>query len=157
MPDPGRRTFIGAAAWTMGAVGLGAIGYTLFRATEPPGVDPRVRVELPEKPVGFYRTVSSNGRPVGVRGLTPAQVAELNLAPGAPPYVVLDLVCTYRNCLVGAEADPVLAPWVCMCCGQRYSIGGKHLEGPAKRDLAMPPYSFAGRRTVLIGPRFTAT
>jgi Rieske Fe-S protein len=101
--------------------------------------------------------VSSNGRPVGVRGLIPAQAAELNLAPGAPPYVVLDLVCTYRNCLVRAEADPVSAPWVCMCCGQRYSIGGKHLDGPANHDLAIPPYSFIGRKAVLVGPKFVVT
>jgi len=156
-PPRSRRAFVAVFGWTLGVAGLGVAGFTLVRSTQPGGFDPRVSVELPERGDGYVRTLTMQGRPIGIRGLSMVQAAELNLAPGAPPFMIVDRVCTYDHCVVGVAPDRPDAPWSCPCCGQTYGVDGRRLSGPARHDLGHPLFSFAGRRTVLIGPRFQAT
>lgn len=42
--------------------------------------------------------------------------------------------CTYEGCLINFNQEEKI--WVCPCCGSRYSIEGKVLQGPATVDLA---------------------
>src|ERR1700761_5843423 len=121
MPEtaqPARRTFIGAMGWCMGAVGVGAIGYTLIQSTQaPPEADPRVHVALPDKPDDYFKIVSVLDRPVGVRGLTAAEAATLDLMPMAPRFLVIDLVCTLpgQACVVAPQKSDTADPsgWTC--------------------------------------------
>ncbi len=42
-------------------------------------------------------------------------------------------ICTHMGCTIGWNADE--RTWDCPCHGSRYSIEGKVLRGPAKKDL----------------------
>lgn len=42
--------------------------------------------------------------------------------------------CTYEGCLLNWDKDAKV--WVCPCCGSKYDIEGKVLNGPATEDLA---------------------
>ncbi len=156
--SPGRRSFVGSLGWVLGAVGIGGAGYALLRSTQPVGYDPRMRVDLPETPDGYYRQVAVQDQPVALVGLSAQQAADLHLAPGQPPFVIRTMLCTYDRAVLshmpGGQAE-----WTCPKCATAYALDGRALGGPPrrKRDLAVPPYSFIGRRAVLIGKPFVAT
>jgi len=148
-PTPARRTFVGSLGWVLGAAGVGGIGYALVRSTGSTAPDPRVRVELPAKPDGFFKSIAVQGRPVAVLGLTAQQAGELARQPGAPPFMVLSQVCTHDHCVVTHSLQSeVLA---CPCCGSGYTLAGRRIGGPARKDLAEPEHVFLGPRAVLVG------
>lgn len=80
-----------------------------------------------------------------------------------PEYLVLLGVCTHLGCLPqnrfdrGASADGVLtADWpggfFCPCHGSKFDLSGRVFRGvPAPKNLAIPPYMFAGRSQIVIG------
>lgn len=41
--------------------------------------------------------------------------------------------CTYEGCIINWNAQEKI--WTCPCCGSKYSIEGKVLQGPATVDL----------------------
>jgi Rieske Fe-S protein len=41
--------------------------------------------------------------------------------------------CTFEGCLINWNSKE--KAWICPCCGSKYSIEGKVLQGPAKEDL----------------------
>lgn len=45
--------------------------------------------------------------------------------------------CTYEGCVITwNQAEKI---WVCPCCGSKFSIDGKVLQGPATEDLLSCP------------------
>ncbi|HLY26613.1 MAG TPA: Rieske 2Fe-2S domain-containing protein [Aggregatilineales bacterium] len=47
--------------------------------------------------------------------------------------LALSMVCTYRGCLVSWV--PVNNRFECPCCGSKFTLAGRQIDGPAKRDL----------------------
>jgi Rieske Fe-S protein len=140
----------------MGAAGVGGVGYALMRSTQPAGYDPRIKVELPEKPEGFVLRIVVLGRPIAVLGLTRKEAADARLAPGTPPFAVLDLVCVGpQKCVVGLS-DPGFwgERWVCPCCGFRYSADGRALNPTSSLRLAAPEHRFVDKQSLLVGAPF---
>lgn len=77
-----------------------------------------------------------------------------------PEYLVINLHCTHLGCIptlvpeVGAQ--PFDAEWnggfYCPCHKSKFDLSGRVYKGvPAPTNLTIPPYSFAGDDTILIG------
>jgi ubiquinol-cytochrome c reductase iron-sulfur subunit len=74
--------------------------------------------------------------------------------------LVLIGICTHLGCLPKTffdPGDPVLGPsWPggfrCPCHGSRFDMAGRVFKGsPAPTNLSVPPYSFKGEHTLVIG------
>jgi ubiquinol-cytochrome c reductase iron-sulfur subunit len=77
-----------------------------------------------------------------------------------PEILVLEGVCTHLGCAPEARFDVApadLGPdWTggffCPCHGSRFDLAGRVFVGvPAPLNLVVPPYSFLGENTILIG------
>jgi ubiquinol-cytochrome c reductase iron-sulfur subunit len=80
--------------------------------------------------------------------------------------LVLIGICTHLGCLPKQffdAGDPVLgADWPggfrCPCHGSRFDLAGRVMNGsPAPTNLVVPPYSFRGQDTLVIGSDDTTT
>jgi len=75
-----------------------------------------------------------------------------------PEFLVLVGVCTHLGCIPTFTPTPgsLDAAWpggyLCHCHGSRYDLAGRVFKGvPAPYNLPVPPYSFSGRATLLVG------
>lgn len=77
-----------------------------------------------------------------------------------PEFLVVNMHCTHLGCIptlipeVGAQ--PFDAEWnggfYCPCHKSKFDLSGRVYKGvPAPTNLRIPPYSFAGDNTILIG------
>jgi ubiquinol-cytochrome c reductase iron-sulfur subunit len=77
-----------------------------------------------------------------------------------PEYLVLIGVCTHLGCLPKARFEAAIpelgADWpggfFCPCHGSRFDLAGRVFDGsPASLNLRVPPYTFEGAQTLVIG------
>lgn len=75
-----------------------------------------------------------------------------------PDYFVAVGICTHLGCIPTFMPNPgsVSASWrggyLCHCHGSKYDLAGRVFVGvPAPYNLPVPPYSFSGPTTVVIG------
>jgi ubiquinol-cytochrome c reductase iron-sulfur subunit len=77
-----------------------------------------------------------------------------------PEFLVLIGICTHLGCLPKARFEPGLpelgADWpggfFCPCHGSRFDLSGRVFDGsPASVNLRVPPYTFEGEQTLVIG------
>ena len=77
-----------------------------------------------------------------------------------PEYLVINMHCTHLGCIptlvpeVGAQ--PFDADWnggfYCPCHKSKFDLSGRVYKGvPAPTNLTIPPYSFAGEHTIIVG------
>ncbi len=72
-----------------------------------------------------------------------------------PEWLVVVGVCTHLGCKL-ITGDPA-APdgrgegWFCPCHAARFDTSGRVRSGPARTNLAVPPYRFVGASTLEIG------
>lgn len=75
--------------------------------------------------------------------------------PGFEQWLVVIGVCTHLGCVLGGgpqrppEDDGVM--WTCPCHAARFDTSGRVVSGPARTNLAVPPYRFVTARTLRIG------
>ena len=71
-----------------------------------------------------------------------------------PEFLIVSGICTHLGCIpLGTKpTDPKgdFGGWFCPCHGSQYDTSGRIRQGPAPRNLTVPPYKFNGD-TVLIG------
>jgi ubiquinol-cytochrome c reductase iron-sulfur subunit len=75
-----------------------------------------------------------------------------------PQYLVLIGTCTHLGCLPKSRFEPgsVEPAWpggfFCPCHGSKFDLAGRVFKGvPAPLNLRVPPYSFRGASTLIIG------
>ena len=75
-----------------------------------------------------------------------------------PDFLVVVGICTHLGCIPTFMPDPgsVGPSWpggyLCHCHGSRYDLAGRVFKGvPAPLNLPVPPYSFAGASSLVIG------
>jgi ubiquinol-cytochrome c reductase iron-sulfur subunit len=75
-----------------------------------------------------------------------------------PEYLIAVGICTHLGCIPTFMPDPgsVSASWpggyLCHCHGSKYDLAGRVFSGvPAPYNLPIPPYSFSGPTSVMIG------
>ncbi|HEY5102826.1 MAG TPA: ubiquinol-cytochrome c reductase iron-sulfur subunit [Steroidobacteraceae bacterium] len=77
-----------------------------------------------------------------------------------PEFLVLIGICTHLGCLPKARFEAAIpelgADWpggfFCPCHGSRFDLSGRVFDGsPASVNLRVPPYTFEGEETLVIG------
>ncbi|MGO9545306.1 MAG: ubiquinol-cytochrome c reductase iron-sulfur subunit [Rhodomicrobium sp.] len=75
--------------------------------------------------------------------------------PGKENWMVMIGICTHLGCIPkgqapGDEKGPY-GGWFCPCHGSVYDTSGRIRQGPAPRNLEIPPYQFTGDTKIKIG------
>jgi ubiquinol-cytochrome c reductase iron-sulfur subunit len=163
---PSRRSFIGAATVTMGVAGVGAFSWPLADQLAPSTdirARPRGLFDLKKVAAGGQASLLWQGRPVFVRHRTAAEIAAASADDHVPmkqPQLDADRVkagwsawlvvagdCTFDFCTTSYGEGP-FGGWLCHCCGSVYDLSGRVRQGPAPRNLVVPPYEFPDDHTV---------
>jgi len=170
--EPSRRDFLTLTAVALSAVG-GAAAVWPFLDSMNPAKDTlalaTTEVDLAPVQVGQRLTVVWRGKPVFVdrrpqKEIEEAQAVPLTSLPDPqsdgdrvkkPEWLVVVGVCTHLGCIpVGQKPTDergLYGGWFCPCHGSQYDTSGRIRQGPAPRNLEVPPYAFTGATTIKIG------
>jgi ubiquinol-cytochrome c reductase iron-sulfur subunit len=70
-------------------------------------------------------------------------------------WLIMIGICTHLGCLPKGQSpgDPKgeYGGWFCVCHGSVYDTAGRIRQGPAPRNLDIPPYQFTGANKIRIG------
>jgi ubiquinol-cytochrome c reductase iron-sulfur subunit len=169
-----RRDFIHVAATAFAGVGAGAALWPMIDQMNPSAdVLALASVEVDLAPVarGQAIKVSWRGKPVFVRNLTDAEIAEANKVDasslrdpqtladrtkeGKANWLVTLGVCTHLGCVpLGAAEGEVkgdFGGYFCPCHGSHYDTAARIRKGPAPANLEVPEYAFLTDTRVKIG------
>jgi ubiquinol-cytochrome c reductase iron-sulfur subunit len=179
--DPNRRDFLYVATGMAAVVGAGAFAWPFIDQMRPDASTlalSTVEVDVSSLTPGMSLTVKWRGKPVFVRNRTPeeiqaAQAVKLdelkdplarnaNLpsdapatdanrsTPGKEAWMVMVQVCTHLGCIpLGQEGE--FGGWFCPCHGSVYDTAGRIRQGPAPKNLVLPPYKFVSDTKIQIG------
>lgn len=77
-----------------------------------------------------------------------------------PEFLVVEGVCTHLSCVPqlksATEGRREMGDWwqggfICPCHRSAYDYAGRVVQGPAPRNLAIPPYHFVSESRIVIG------
>ena len=166
------------ASGAMAAVGAIATAWPFINNLNPAADTLALsQVEVNVKPiaVGQAITVKWRGKPIFIRHRTPEEIKEaesvkLSELPDPetdnkrvtdsakkvrPEYLIIVGVCTHLGCvpLGNKPGDPKgpFGGWFCPCHGSAYDTSGRIRQGPAPKNLEIPPYLFASDTLVRVG------
>jgi ubiquinol-cytochrome c reductase iron-sulfur subunit len=75
--------------------------------------------------------------------------------PGKEQWLVAIGICTHLGCVPkgqsAADDKGLYGGWFCPCHGSMYDTAGRIRQGPAPRNLDIPPYAFIGDAKIKIG------
>jgi ubiquinol-cytochrome c reductase iron-sulfur subunit len=176
--DPTRRDFLMVATGALGAVGVVATAWP-FINTLTPSADTlalsSVEVNVQPIAVGQAVTVKWRGKPLFIRHRTPEEIKAAEAVPLSelrdpqtdnsrvtdtakkvrPEWLIQIGVCTHLGCvpLGNRPGDPKgpFGGWFCPCHGSAYDTSGRIRQGPAPRNLEIPPYLFTSDTLVRVG------
>ena len=164
-PHASRRDFLAIAGPAFAAVG-GAMTLWPFISQMNPDAGAlalsSTEVDLAPVKEGQAITVQWRGKPVFIRNRSKKEIEEakavaLRALPdpesdasrtkkGAEQWLVLVGVCTHLGCIPkGQSIGDVRGEyggWFCPCHGSHYDTSGRIRQGPAPRNLEVPPYAF---------------
>ena len=172
--DPRRRDFINIAAVSFAGVGVIAIVLPLINQMNPSAdvlAQSTTEVDLSKIQPGQAIKTSFRKQPLFVRNLTPAEIAEANAVPvntlrdpqsleertkaGKKNWLITLGVCTHLGCVpLGAGEGENKGPfggYFCPCHGSAYDTAARIRQGPAPRNLEVPPYNFNSDTVVTVG------
>lgn len=167
-----RRDFLLVASGAAGAVGACSFLYPFIDSMNPAAdtqSGAELEVDLKSLPVGQSMTVMWQGRPVFIRHRTPEEIqreqtVDIKSLPDPkkdkdrvqkPEWLVVVGVCTHLGCVPSGQKPTdnkgQYGGWFCPCHGSVYDGSGRIRQGPAPRNLEVPPYVFANETTLIIG------
>lgn len=124
-----------------------------------------VEIDLSQLEEGSSMTVKWRGKPLFVRHRTQEEIdkaVNVNLAElpdpepdenryrGPPNYLILLGICTHLGC-VPINGEGNYGGWFCPCHGSHYDTSGRIRQGPAPKNLEVPPYYFVDESRVIVG------
>lgn len=158
---------IGCAAVCACYVGCTAIEY--MAPAEDALAEKTTEVSVKNLQPGQSLKVVYRGSPVFIKRRTPEELKEAanvdikklrdpqtdaqRVLKGYEEFLVVVGVCTHLGCIPipVEEKDGNGDAWFCPCHGSHYDISGRITQGPAPRNLLVPPYKFINKNTILIG------
>jgi ubiquinol-cytochrome c reductase iron-sulfur subunit len=176
--DPTRRDFLMVATGALGAVGVAAVAWPFINNLNPAADTlalSSVEVNVQPIAVGQAVTVKWRGKPLFVRHRTPEEIKEAEAVPLSqlrdpqtdnsrvtdtakkvrPEWLIQIGVCTHLGCVpLGNKPGDTKGPfggWFCPCHGSAYDTSGRIRQGPAPKNLEIPPYLFTSDTLVRVG------
>jgi len=172
--DPRRRDFINVAAVAFAGVGVVAVVLPLVNQMSPAAdvlAQSSTEVDLSKIAPGQAVKTQFRKQPLFVRNLTPQEVASANAVSldglrdkqtlaertkeGKSNWLITLGVCTHLGCVpLGAGEGENKGPfggYFCPCHGSAYDTAGRIRQGPAPKNLEVPPYEFTSDTAVTIG------
>lgn len=167
-----RRDFLLIATGVVGAVGAGLAAWPFIHSMNPAADTLALAstgVNLAPVQVGQRITVVWRGKPVFIdhrpdADIKAAEDVDLSKLPDPEPdsarvqkpeWLVLVGVCTHLGCIpLGQKTGETRGPfggWFCPCHGSAYDTSGRIRQGPAPKNLIVPPYQFTADTTIKIG------
>jgi ubiquinol-cytochrome c reductase iron-sulfur subunit len=171
---PARRDFLTILTLSSAAIAAGAIAWPFIDALNPDVAADAVARRIVD--VGGVAentgiSVSWGGMPIYIRKLTAKQIADNQFVvpsslpdpasytdrvkPGYETFVVVVGLNTGISCeLSGNNAADPRGPydgWLCPCDGSVYDPLGRVRSGPAKKNLAIPPFTFLNATQIQFG------
>ncbi len=172
--DVRRRDFLNVAAVSFAGVG-GVVALAPLFVQMAPSADvlaqANTEIDLSKIDVGQRIKALWRKQPIFVAHLTPKEISEANAVPvsslrdpqtlqervlsGHLPWLVVIGVCTHLGCIpIGTgegENRGNYFGWFCPCHGSQYDTAGRIRQGPAPKNLYLPPYYFKSPTVVEIG------
>ena len=75
--------------------------------------------------------------------------------PGKEQWLIAVGICTHLGCIPKGQAPTddrgLYGGWFCPCHGSMYDTAGRIRQGPAPRNLDIPPYAFTADTKIKIG------
>jgi len=166
------------ATGALGAVGVAAVAWPFINNLNPAADTlalSTVEVNVQPIAVGQAVTVKWRGKPLFVRHRTPEEIKEAEAVPLSqlrdpqtdnsrvtdtakkvrPEWLIQIGVCTHLGCVpLGNNAGDPKGPfggWFCPCHGSAYDTSGRIRQGPAPKNLEIPPYLFTSDTLVRVG------
>jgi len=170
---PTRRDFLYVAtgAWT--ATGATFAIWPIIDSMNPSAdvaALSTTELDLADISVGQRVTIMWQGKPVFIDRRTPEQIARAragDLDPDLidpardadrvvrPEWLIIVGICTHLGCVpLGqrpTDTKGSYGGWFCPCHGSVYDTSGRIRQGPAPRNLDVPPYTFPSAQRVRIG------
>lgn len=173
--DPRRRDFLNIAAVAFpAAAGAVAVIIPLVNQMNPSAdvlAESTTTVDLSKIQPGQGVITTFRKQPLFVRNLTPKEIQEADAVPlselrdpetlekrtqpGHTNWLITLGVCTHLGCIpLGInEGDNrgKYGGYFCPCHGSQYDTAGRIRQGPAPKNLAVPPYKFTSPTAILVG------
>ena len=176
--DPTRRDFLMVATGALGAVGVAAVAWPFINNLNPAADTlalSSVEVNVQPIQVGQAVTVKWRGKPLFIRHRTPEEIKVAEAVPLSdlrdpqtdnsrvtdtakkvrPEWLIMIGVCTHLGCVpLGNKPGDPKGPydgWFCPCHGSAYDTSGRIRQGPAPKNLEIPPYLFTTDTLVRVG------
>ncbi|HQT39738.1 MAG TPA: ubiquinol-cytochrome c reductase iron-sulfur subunit [Acidocella sp.] len=171
---PAKRDFLKILTVSAGAVALGATAWPFIDALNPTAAE--LAVSNPIIDVGGIAPNTAMriiwlGQPIYIRKLTPQQIADNEyivpdtlpdpasytdrVKPGYESFVVVVGLNTGISCeLLGNSPTDPRGPfdgWSCPCDGSVYDPLGRVRGGPARKNLAIPRFTFLSDTQIQFG------
>ena len=173
--EPTRRDFLYIATGTVAAVGGAASLVPLIAQMNPDAstIAAGAPIEVDLGPIAegqiikvFWRSQPvfishrtkkeiEEARSVQVSSLPDPQADKDRVKAGKDEWLVLIGICTHLGCIPLAHQGNYDG-WFCPCHGSQYDTSGRIRQGPAPKNLPLPPYKFLTDSKIRIGEEDTA-
>ncbi|MCF8462623.1 MAG: ubiquinol-cytochrome c reductase iron-sulfur subunit [Rickettsiaceae bacterium] len=165
----GRRDFMVVTACSSAAIGAACALWPLIDSFNPAAdvlAESTLEYDLSNIQVGQEVVIKWRGKPVFISRRSPDEIASVRavdintlpdpqrdedrVKPGHDEWLVTIGICTHLGCVpIGKQGD--YDGWFCPCHGSQYDASGRIRQGPAPKNLEVPPYSFISDTKIKIG------
>ena len=112
-----------------------------------------IKVFWRSKPIFvFHRTKKEieEAQKVNVATLPDPEPDSARVKAGHDQWLVVIGICTHLGC-IPLPHQGAYDGWFCPCHGSQYDTSGRIRQGPAPKNLALPPYTFVSDTKIQIG------
>ena len=165
-----RRDFLYIATGAVGAVGAAAALVPLISQMNPDAstIAAGAPIDVDLAPIAegqvikvFWRSKPifishrskkeiDEARNVNVSSLPDPEADQKRVKEGHDQWLVVIGICTHLGCIPLAHQGEYDG-WFCPCHGSQYDSAGRIRQGPAPKNLALPPYAFVSNTKIRIG------
>jgi ubiquinol-cytochrome c reductase iron-sulfur subunit len=130
-----------------------------------------IEVDLTPIKEGQAITAMWRGKPIFIRNRTKEEIEKARAVPLSDlpdpeadakrvkarhdNWLVMVGICTHLGCIPKGQSmtdnKGDYGGWFCPCHGSHYDTSGRVRQGPAPRNLAVPPYEFVSDTKIRIG------
>jgi ubiquinol-cytochrome c reductase iron-sulfur subunit len=172
--NPRRRDYLEIGAVAVAGVGVAVVALPLINQMNPSAdvlAQSTTKLDISQIAPGQAIKAQYRKQPLFVRNLKPEEIAaakavplstlrdpetlEQRTKPGHENWLITLGVCTHLGCVpLGTGEGENKGPYggyFCPCHGSAYDTAARIRQGPAPKNLAVPPYEFVTATTVKVG------